>query len=102
MKLACLLFGIVFVAIGILFAMGKIHPHLSFYQKMTPAEKESIRIVSLCRNIGGVIALAGILLLLKGTLKFFTDPYFLFAVILWLIFAGGDAYWISKSGRFRK
>ena len=58
--------GIVFTALGIVFACGRGHIYLTAWKNMTREEKEKINIVPLCRNIGGVIALCGVIFLIKG------------------------------------
>lgn len=95
-------FGVLFTLAGILFACGKGHIHLSAWKNMTQEEKDSIDILPLCRNIGEVIALSGILFLMKGLWSDFTNHRFVAAMIAWLIVAGFDAWYISKSNRYLK
>ena len=66
MNVTCIFFGIIFTIAGFMFACGKGHIHLSSWKNMTQEEKDKIKIVPLCRNIGEVIALNGLIFLLKG------------------------------------
>ena len=69
---------------------------------MTQEEKDKIKIVPLCRNIGEVIALNGLIFLLKGLWPDFENQWFVTAMIAWLIVAGFDLWYIEKSGRYYK
>ena len=65
-------------------------------------EKEKIKIVPLCRNIGEVIALNGLIFLLKGLWPGFENHWFVTAMIAWFIVAGFDLWYIEKSDRYYK
>lgn len=93
LNLTCIFFGIAFILAGIWFALGKGHIHLTAWKNMPSEEKAKIKIKSLCKNIGGIISLCGVIFLLGG----FVTPVFLPAMIIWLIIAGIDVYVISKS-----
>ena len=60
MDFTCIFFGILFTIAGFVFACGKGHIHLSEWKNMPQEEKDKIKIIPLCRNIGEVIALNGI------------------------------------------
>ena len=66
--------------------------HLSAWKNMPQPEKDKIKIRPLCRNIGEVIALNGIIFLLKGFWSGFSDHWFVGAMIAWLVVAGFDAF----------
>lgn len=100
MDFTCIFFGVVFIMTGILFAFGKCHIYLSAWKNMPQQEKENIRIGPLCRNIGGIIALSGIIFLSKGLFPAFENRCFVAAMILWLILAGFDVWYINKSNRY--
>lgn len=87
---------------GFVFATGNGHSHLSAWKNMPPEEKEKIAIVPLCRNIGEIIALNGIIFLLKGLWAGFSDHWFVGAMVAWMIIAGFDVWYIEKSQRYRK
>ena len=101
MNVICIIFGMIFAAAGVLFAFGKLHPHLSAWKNMAQEEKDKINIVLLCRNIGEVILLSGIIFLLNGFLPSFREHWFTVAMIAWLIIAGLDVWFISKSKRYK-
>ena len=102
MNLTCIIFGTAFAAVGVLFAFGKLHSHLSAWKNMSQEEKDKINIVLLCRNIGEVILLSGIIFLLNGFSPSFQEHWFTGAMIAWLIVAGLDVWFISKSKRYKK
>ena len=100
MNIVCVLYGILFSGAGVLFATGKLHGYISAWKQMPEDEKEKIRIEPLCRNIGEVIGLSGILFLLKGLCPGFQDHWFAGAMIAWLIVAGFDVFYIERSNRY--
>ena len=102
MNLSSVFFGVLFTAVGVLFWMGKIHPRLSAWQQMPQEEKDKINIVPLYQNIGEVITLSGIIFLLNGLWTGFQHHWFTGSMIAWMIVAGVDVWYISKSPRFRK
>ena len=73
MDFTCIFFGVLFTVAGFVFACGKGHIHLSAWKNMPQSEKDKIKISPLCRNIGEVIALNGIIFLLKGFWSGFSD-----------------------------
>lgn len=97
MDYTCIFFGVLFTIGGIVFATGNGHPHLSAWRNMPPEEKEKIAIVPLCRNIGEIIALNGIIFLLKGLWAGFSDHWFVGAMVAWMIIAGFDVWYIEKA-----
>ncbi|MCD7872688.1 MAG: DUF3784 domain-containing protein [Clostridiales bacterium] len=101
MDYTCIFFGILFTAAGILFAFGKGHIHLSAWKNMPREEKEKINIMPLCRNIGALITLSGIIFLAKGLWSGLAVRWFVWAMISWIIVAGIDIWHISKSNRYR-
>ncbi|MCD7742215.1 MAG: DUF3784 domain-containing protein [Ruminococcus sp.] len=100
MDYVCMVLGILFMAGGIIFAFGKIYQHIPAWQKMSDEEKNKIKIKPICQNIGGMIALNGIIFVLKGCCAGFSDQMFSGAIIIWLVIAGFDVYYISKSSRY--
>lgn len=100
MNYSCVFFGLIFIAAGILFACGKVHIHLAAWKQMPESEKEKIRIRPLCLNIGEIIMLNGVIFLLKGLLVGFTSNWFTIAMVAWMVVAGFDAWYISKSNKF--
>lgn len=100
MNFACIFFGILFIVAGILFSLGKVHIHLTAWKNMSQQEKNKIRIQPLCRNIGAVITLSGILFLINGVWTGFGNRLFLVSMVTWLFLAGLDVLYISKSSRY--
>ena len=102
MDYTCTFFGVLFTIAGFVFACGKGYIHLSAWKNMPQEEKEKIKIVPLCRNIGEVIALNGIIFLMRGLWSGFAGHWFVAAMIAWLMIAGFDVWYIGKSNRYRK
>lgn len=102
MNLTCIFFGVIFMIAGFMFACGKVHIHLSSWKNMPQEEKEKIKIVPLCRNIGEVIALNGLIFLMKGLWSEFENHWFVVVMIVWFIMAGFDLWYIEKSARYYK
>ena len=101
MDYTCIFFGVLFTIAGVVFALGRGHVHLSAWKNMPQEEKEKIKIIPLCRNIGEVIMLNGIIFLIKGFWAEFSNHWFVCAMIAWLIVAGLDVWYIGKSDRYR-
>lgn len=101
MEFTSILFGIIFLIIGILLGNGKIHVNLSFWKNMENDEKARIKIMPLCRNIGKVITLAALIFLINGIFKKSVSNWFSIMMIGWMIIAGIDVWYIEKSNRYK-
>lgn len=100
MDFTSIVFGLLFTAAGALFAMGKLHERIAAWKNMPEEEKAGIRIVPLCRNIGEMIGLSGLIFLAKGFWPGFSNHWFVAAMIAWLVVAGFDLYYIEKSHKY--
>lgn len=69
---------------------------------MPSEEKEKIDIVPLCRNVGVIIMLSGVIFLLKGLWSGFTESWFTLTMVAWFMVAGADLLYIEKSRRYQK
>ena len=67
---------------------------------MSQEEKESISIEALVHNIGIVISLCGLIFIINGIFINFRMHFFVPSMILWLVIAGIDVVYISKSKRY--
>ena len=101
MNVSCIWFGILFSTAGVLFATGKLHGYLAAWRNMPEEEKAQIRIRPLCRNIGEMIGLSGVIFLLKGLWPGFGDHWFVGGMVAWLVVAGFDVFYIERSGRYQ-
>ncbi|MGI5959132.1 MAG: DUF3784 domain-containing protein [Massiliimalia sp.] len=101
MDYTCIFFGVLFIIAGTVFALGKGHIYLTAWKNMPQKEKEKIKIGPLCRNVGEMMILNGVIFLTKGIWPAFDNRWFVWAMILWLIAAGLDVCYISKSRRYR-
>ena len=54
------------------------------------------------RNVGEVIALNGLIFLLKGLWPGFSNNYFVVAIFAWMIVAGIDVFYIERSQHYNK
>lgn len=102
MNITCIIFGIAFFAIGAAFFAGKAHMHITAWKAMPEDEKEKIKIIPLCRNIGMAIMLCAVIFLTGGVWTLFRESIFVWAMIIWLVLAGADVYYIDKSNRYVK
>lgn len=102
MNMSCLIFGTIFVAFGLLFSLGRIHGHITLWKAMNDDEKARIKIKPLCRNIGFMIILCGVIFLTGGVWAFFKAHLFVWCMIGWLILSGIDVCWIEKSQRYTR
>ena len=100
MNAVCIIFGLVFIAAGILFAQGRLHVRLKAWKMMSDEERQRIDIRPLCINIGGMIALAGSIFLVSGFLIGRWHRVFSIGMIIYLIIAASDLYYIERSGRY--
>ena len=95
MNFTCLILGILFASAGVFFYSGRAVNHITAWKK------RNIRIGPLCRNVGTMIFISGIIFILSGLWKAFRGDVFLWSMIAWLILSGLDVYWIGKSGRYQ-
>ena len=102
MDIACIVFGVIFIVFGLLVALGKIHIFLNAWKNTPQEQKEKIRIKELCRNIGEVIMLSGIIFLLNGFLPNVKKHVFVIAIIAWMVVALIDLIFIFKSKHYEK
>ena len=101
MNFICIVFGILFIIAGLIFATGNGHIHLYAWTNMPQCEKDKIKIKPLCRNIGLVIALSGFIFLIKGYFPKFNQSWFVATMIAWSFIAILDVWYISKSKRYQ-
>ena len=100
MDITCIVFGTVFCIAGFLLAIGKLHNYIAAWKNTPEEEKEKIKIKELCRNIGSVIFLSGIVFLINGFSPYFREHWFVGTMIAWLVFAGIDLLFIFKSKHY--
>lgn len=100
MNITSICFGLVFLIGGIIFFLGRGHIKLSAWKAMSDKEKSQINIKPLCRNIGGMIMICGVIFIVSGLWGRFQDKFFIWSMVIWLIVAGVDVYFIGKSQRY--
>ena len=102
MDVTCILFGLLFLVFGILFAMGKLHEIITPWNSLSEEDRNAIAIQPLCVNIGEVIALSGIILFINGIFPGFKSHWLVISMIAWFIIAGFDLWYIEKSRKFKR
>ena len=100
MNATCFIFGLCFIGAGLLFMGGKLHGYITAWKMMPQEEKDNIRIEELCVNVGGMIALCGLIFLLAGMNSLFKEKCFVWAMIGWIVLSGVDVYAIEKKGKY--
>ncbi len=94
----CLAFGIFFIAAGLILAFTKAYTKMQFWTSLSPEEQEEIRVVPLCRNLGAMIGLCGLIFLMAALWSWFYQHAFIWCMIAWFVLGFFDAYKISKAG----
>lgn len=100
MDMTSLLFGIIFIITGFIFAFGKVYTRLNGWKYSSQEEKNRVNIDSLCKNVGAMISLSGVIFLLKGIVERFSNSIFIWVMIAWFVIAGLDVWYISKSEHY--
>lgn len=101
MTYVCVFLGILSIIGGIVFAFSKIYKKMPTWQKMSNDEKKKINAELLCRNVGTMISLNGIIFILRGFCTAFSEQIFTIAIVIWMVIAVLDVYYISKSKRYK-
>ncbi len=101
MNLTCVAFGALFILFGLAVALGLVHKHLSGWKNTPEEEKAKIRIGPLCRNIGLMIGLAGVIIFVSGLDESFREHYFVWLMIVWLIIGFVDVWRIDRKDLYK-
>ncbi len=101
MYFTCIAFGVFFILAGIAIALGLVHTHLKGWKETPEEEKANIRIGALCRNVGFMIALAGIVIFVAGVNQFFRENLFVWLMIAWIILCIIDIWLMGRKGGSR-
>ena len=97
----CISFGVLFISFGLIFFLGLVHSRTDAWKAMTAAERASVKIGPLCRNIGSMIILCGAIFMVSGLSPAFKESGFVWAMIAWMILSCLDIYFINKSARYK-
>ncbi len=89
--------GVVILVFGLLFFFRKILKYFHFWKKMSPSERSKVNTKPLCRNVGSVISLAGVILIVAGLWEFFLSEIFLWAMIAWVVIVVFDFSYLMKN-----
>lgn len=101
MNYLCMFLGVIFCCSGVLFALGKLHNYLTAWRVMEEQERKAVKIKPLCRNVGFMIIVYGMIFTICGYLHLEQTEIFRWAVVLWSIASLGDVYFISKSSWYK-
>ncbi len=96
MDLISTILGIIILAGGIMFMTGMPLERMSAWKAMSEAEKAVIDVGPLCINIGGMIAICGIILLITGFSPVFKERFFVWAMFIWMAACVLNVYIIEK------
>ena len=102
MNITLIVFGFIFLIFGILFFFRVILKYLKLWKNMSQEDKSKIKIKPLCRNIGVIISLSGVIFLTSGFSSYFKENFFVLSMVLWMIISIIDAYFIFKKERYVK
>lgn len=100
MRLQGMIFGMIFLGIGISFFMGKAIPMLKGWQNLPEEKKACINVSYLGRNAGLVFLSVGSIFELMAWVPGFREKAFLWCMILWFILTGAIAHDMNKSQRY--
>lgn len=101
MNLQCVVFGLIFLVIGIAFFIGAAPNWIKAWREMPKKEKSKIRMDQLSKNIGCVFGTASAIFLVSGFSPAFLNAAFVWCMIVWFVLTGIDAAFIKKSKRYQ-
>ncbi len=96
MDIGSFVIGILILAGGVYFMTGRAMGRVSGWQALSEAEKAAINIRPLCMNIGGMIAICGIIFLITGINDDFKERFFMWAMLIWMAASVINVYIIEK------
>ena len=102
MNITCLVFALLFLVCSFIFFGGRGDLFIPNWKKLSDKEKEEIPLHELSLNMGIVLSICAIILLASGLFEGFRDHFFAIAMVIWLIGAGVDVYFIEKSNNKKK
>ena len=86
--------GVLFIIAGLAFFFGRTHIQLFAWENMP--EQGRGRIMPLCRCVGEVIVLSGLIFLMKGLWAGFSEHWFAGSIAAWLTAAGLDVWYTGN------
>lgn len=67
---------------------------------MTQEEKDAIPMHVLGHNIGTIISLCGLIFIINGIFEKYNRHFFIPSMVIWLVIAGVDVFYIGKSKKY--
>jgi formate/nitrite transporter FocA (FNT family) len=101
MNLQCIVFGIIFLLVGIAFFIGGGQNWIKAWREMPQEEKNKIRLDELSKNIGCVFLVASSIFLISGFSPEFFNAAFIWCMVAWFVLTGIDVAFITKSNRYK-
>lgn len=92
--------GVLFIIAGLAFFFGRTHIQLFAWENMP--EQGRGRIMPLCRCVGEVIVLSGLIFLMKGLWAGFSEHWLAGSIAAWLAAAGLDVWYTAGNRRCRQ
>ena len=102
MNITCLVFALVFLICSFIFFGDRGEMFIPNWNKLSEEEREEIPLHELSLNMGIVLSICAIILLASGLFENFREHYFAISMVLWLIGAGVDVYFIEKKNNKKK
>ena len=96
MNITCFIFAVVFLICAIMFLTGKGYLFIANWKKLSQEEKNEIPLKELSKNISILLFCCSILFFIAGFFSNFREHYFGIFMIIWLVAAGVDVYFIGK------
>ena len=101
MNLNCIVFGLIFLVVGIVFFIGVGPNWIKAWRDMPKEEKNKIHMDELSKNIGCVFLVASGIFLISGFNPGFKNAAFVWCMIAWFVLTGIDVAFIAKSNRYK-
>ena len=92
--------GVLFIIAGLAFFFGRTNIQLFAWENMP--EQGRGRIMPLCRCVGEVIVLSGLIFLMKGLWAGFSEHWLAGSIAAWLAAAGLDVWYTAGNRRCRQ
>ena len=101
MNIYSIVFGMVCAALSIAFGLGIAPGWIKGWRETPDAEKATIRMDRLSRNVAIILLILAIILLLSGFWPAFLDKAFAWCMAFWFLLTFADVQFIHKSRRYR-
>ncbi|HMM06919.1 MAG TPA: DUF3784 domain-containing protein [Clostridiales bacterium] len=101
MNLYCIVFGCIFLVVGVAFFIGIGPNWIKAWRELPPEEKSKVRMDKLSKNIGCIFLIASAIFLISGFSPEFLNAAFVWCMIFWFVLTGLDVAFIAKSKKYK-